>query len=215
MHSPKDAPDSSLSYMMGRVNAEFSRPKGGFYVKRDSISHEKLSRDLSAAKNPVLLLATAFSLKAFLDFLRQGKMVLKLPAGSRLMETGGFKGRAGEVSRAELYRLCKERLGLRHFVSEYGMTELSSQFYCVYPSKIFQAPAWMRTIAVDPDTGREAAKGRSGVLRHVDLANVGSVAAVQTEDLGRLKDGGFEFLGRAKGAELRGCSLTYEEFIRS
>ena len=76
-------------------------------------------------------------------------------------------------------------------------------------------PAWLRSWVVDPRTGREAKKGRAGVLCHVDLANRGSVLAVQTEDLGRSVDGGFELLGRAKGAQLRGCSLTYEEFIRN
>ena len=46
-----------------------------------------------------------------------------------------------------------------------------------------------------------------GIIRVFDLANVFSVAAIQTGDLG-LKDGdGFELLGRSAMAEPRGCSL--------
>jgi hypothetical protein len=42
----------------------------------------------------------------------------------------------------------------------------------------------------------------------VDLANTGSLIAVQTGDLGRCVEDGFEVLGRAPGAEARGCSIA-------
>ena len=42
---------------------------------------------------------------------------------------------------------------------------------------------------------------------HFDLANVFSVAAIQTEDLGIRRGEGFELIGRAQIAEPRGCSL--------
>lgn len=45
------------------------------------------------------------------------------------METGGFKGRVARVPKADLYRLFRERLGIESVVNEYGMTELSTQFY--------------------------------------------------------------------------------------
>ena len=120
------------------------------------------------------------------------------------METGGFKGRARSISKSALYRQCREFLGIHEndCVSEYGMTELSSQFYAVGSKALFRGPAWTRTIEC------------GGLLRHFDLANRGSVMAVQTEDRGRIRPGGFELLGRARKAELRGCSLSYEEFIR-
>jgi hypothetical protein len=38
--------------------------------------------------------------------------------------------------------------------------------------------------------------------------------AIQTDDLGVARDGGFELLGRAAGAEARGCSLAVEELLR-
>jgi hypothetical protein len=45
------------------------------------------------------------------------------------------------------------------------------------------------------------------LLRVIDLANIGSVMAVQTEDLAARRGDGFELLGRAASAEPRGCSL--------
>ena len=161
-----------------------------------------------------MILATAFSLKGFLNYLKDKKISLKLPGGSRLMETGGFKGRVKAVSKRALYAECEKRLGIKgeFCFSEYGMTELSSQFYAP-ASGIFKGPSWVRTLVIDPRTGKEAKRGEPGLLRHFDLANRGSVLAIQTEDLGRAKGGGFELLGRAPGADLRGCSLNYEKFL--
>jgi hypothetical protein len=60
---------------------------------------------------------------------------------------------------------------------------------------------------VSPETGHEAADGEAGLIRIFDLANVFSVMAIQTEDLGVRRGEGFELLGRAQFAEPRGCSL--------
>ena len=211
---PKDAPDSSLSHMMGLVNRRFARSRGRFYFKKGQPLYRELLADLKKTRKPVFLLATAFSLKGFLERLAAEGRTLKLASGSRLMETGGFKGRTRAVSKKALYAECRKRLGLKpeRCHSEYGMTELSSQFYATAGGP-FRGPAWVRTAVVDPVTGRRAKEGGLGVLRHFDLANRGSVMAVQTEDVGRERRGAFELQGRASESELRGCSLTYEEFL--
>lgn len=216
IQSPREAPDSSLSHMMGVVNRLFAEGRGRTYIKEGGIRSEALVRDLKALKGPALILSTAFSLKSFLEYLAEKKIYLKLPKGSRLMETGGFKGRVKEISKRQLYAECKKFLGIeKNFcISEYGMTEMSSQFYSV-GGKCFVRPEWVRTLVIDPKTGKEAKKGSVGVLRHFDLANRGSVMAIQTEDLGRTVNGGFELIGRAEGSELRGCSLSYEEFLKA
>ena len=202
--SPKDAPDSSLSFMMGVVRRKFAKGGGRFYIKEGRPLFRELTVDLGQVKSKVVVLATALALKGFLDYLKRKKISLRLPVGSRLMETGGFKGALRSVSKAVLYAECEKVLGIskNDCVSEYGMTELSSQFYSEGPKGLFRGPAWTRTLEC------------KGLLRHFDLANRGSVMAVQTEDRGKMRSGGFELLGRAKGAELRGCSLSYEEFIR-
>lgn len=201
--SPQDAPDSSLSFMMGVVR-KFAKNGGKFYIKEGRPLFNELAADLGRVKSKLMILSTALALKGFLNFLKKQKISLRLPAGSRLMETGGFKGASRSVTKVVLYAECQKILGIpvHRCVSEYGMTELSSQFYSVGPKGLFQGPTWVRTMA------------RNGLLVHFDLANRGSVMAVQTEDRGRTRSGGFELLGRAKNTELRGCSLTYEEFVR-
>jgi hypothetical protein len=51
------------------------------------------------------------------------------------------------------------------------------------------------------------------MLVHYDLANTGSVLAVQTSDAGRRVDGGFEVLGRLAGVEAKGCSLAADALL--
>ena len=71
----------------------------------------------------------------------------------------------------------------------------------------FQFPPWARGQIISPETGIEVAVGETGLIRIFDLANVFSVAAIQTEDLGVRRDNGFDLVGRAQLAEPRGCSL--------
>jgi len=60
---------------------------------------------------------------------------------------------------------------------------------------------------VDVVEVREVADGETGLIRVFDLANVFSVLAIQTEDLGVRRGDGFDLLGRTELAEQRGCSL--------
>ncbi len=181
-------PHSSLAYMIQKV--------GGRYVERPE-----------AVAEPVCLIGTAFH---FVNLLDTG-FALRLPPGSYVMETGGFKGRSREVAKPELYRLIRERFGVQRIINEYGMTELSSQFYSEENARKTM-PAWTRVVVIDPQTGKEAPTGKPGLLRIHDLANLWSAACIQTEDWGVAHaDGTFEILGRATGAEPRGCSLNAEE----
>ena len=144
------------------------------------------------------------------------------------METGGFKGKSREVSRDELYEMFANRLGLppTSCVSEYSMTELSSQAYtddllrrhvenATDRRGILRTPPWARVDIVDPASLEVISEPNSrGLIRWYDLANVGSVLAVQTTDMGeRTADGGFRLYGRAPDSDLRGCSLTIEEIV--
>ena len=131
-------------------------------------------------------------------------------AGSRVMETGGYKNRSRTLLKGELHALITERLGVprENIICEYGMSELSSQAYDsgIHP-RVFRFPPWVRVQIISPENGREVADGESGLIRIFDLANVFSVAAIQTEDLGVRRGDGFELIGRAQLAEPRGCSL--------
>jgi hypothetical protein len=118
------------------------------------------------------------------------------------------------MPKAELHQMIADFLGISesNIVCEYGMSELSSQAYDSVAgnrtgSRKFQFPPWARLQIISPETGREVGEGETGLIRLFDLANVYSVMAIQTEDLGVRRGGGFELLGRAAISEPRGCSL--------
>jgi hypothetical protein len=193
--SARDAPHSSLVHMFSTV--------GPVFVGRAdwSVDLTEFRRLRSAATKPIGLMGTAFNFVQLIDEV--GTMML--PSGSRVLETGGYKGRSREVSRKELHEMIRSAFGMADIVIEYGMCELSSQAYA-HEDGIFRFPPWVRAQIVSPENGREV-KDQTGLVRVLDLANVWSVMAVQTEDLGLRRGHGFELLGRASGAEARGCSL--------
>ena len=41
------------------------------------------------------------------------------------------------------------------------------------------------------------------------------MTSILTEDVGIAVDGGFQLLGRAEGAQAKGCSLAVEEFLQA
>jgi len=222
---PAEWPQSSLGYMMRTVARELGED-GGFFLHGGKLELDAFVRAARRAQDdgiPVCIAGTAFAYVHLFDALRGAGLRLHLPEGSRAMETGGFKGRSREVGRDELYADFPALLGIPQdrVFAEYGMTELLSQHYDVVLTeperalhvghRVKSSPPWVRVLVIDPESGREAPHGTVGALRHVDLANRGSVVAVQTEDLGYALDAThFVLLGRRPGAVLRGCSLDAE-----
>ncbi len=233
--------------------------------KREVRASSRRLLHVPRAANPVHVLGTAFSFVHLLDFLANRNLRFNLPAGSRVMETGGYKNRSRSMPKTELHQLITERLGVppSQIICEYGMSELSSQAYdgtiqandlnLPHPGPLpkerencrqsagksvvggkskertllfllpegegqgegkravkthyFHFPPWARVQIISPETGHEVADGETGLIRVFDLANVFSVMAIQTEDLGVRRGDGFELIGRAVLAEARGCSL--------
>ncbi len=218
--SPEDAPRSSLSRMFGWVTEEFGLPESRFFVEEDVLRVENVVHDLCEAQwsgQPVMLLGAAFAFVHLFDYLAEHNLRFELPEGSRAMETGGFKGRAREMTKPELHALFEQRLGLPAWrvVNEYGMTELSSQFYDPSLREHRRSdrktpPPWTRVQIIDPQTNAFASPGRQGLIRVFDAANLWSVMSIQTDDIGVVDGNGFVVLGRAGGAMPRGCSLNAE-----
>jgi hypothetical protein len=219
------APHSSLVHMFEIVRQKFGMAGSAFVGNisteglwtinfTTTIQRLKIAADIG---EPLTLLGTAFSFVHLLDYLSENDLQFKLPKGSRVMETGGYKNHSRTMSKTELHTLITERLGVpcENILCEYGMSELSSQAYdseiqnpeSRIQNHVFQFPPWTRVQIVSPETGREVAEGETGLIRVLDLANVFSVAAIQTEDLGIRRGDGFELIGRAQLAEQRGCSL--------
>lgn len=217
--SRRTLPDSSLSFLADHVLERFGGPGSETVLGRDGIELERARRWLAAgaaAGEPVVVLATALALADLLDRLAAGGGRFALPPGSVLFETGGFKGRRRKLDRATLLATVEERLGLprSRVVREYGMTELTSHFYTAAlaggdPDR-FLPPPWTRVRILDPLSLEESPEGETGLIAVLDLANVGSALHLLTEDLGVAEPPGFRLVGRAAGAELRGCSLAAE-----
>ncbi len=222
--SPTAAPESSLSYMIGAVSDELAS-RTLWLSDRDGLPDAEAFRDAAngAARggDPVLVVGTAFGLVHLLERLLESGLQVRLPEGSRIMETGGFKGRSRELSRPALREAMTRLLGVpaSQVVGEYGMTELLSQLYepvlteGVAAAGRYVPPPWLRVRALDPGTLAEVPAGREGLLCFHDLANVGSTSVVLTEDVGTVGPDGVHLRGRVAGAEPRGCSLAVDDLL--
>jgi hypothetical protein len=221
--SDVEAPHSSLSHMCALFARAFGDGDSGhtFFVRGGALEVDALLARVASLPRgvPALVLATSFGLVHCLDAM--GEQTVALPPRSRVMQTGGYKGRSREVSAAALRQGVARAFGVdeRAVVAEYGMTELSSQFWeatlvdehAVHGE--YAEPPWARVVPVDPETLTPVADGQVGIARIEDLANVDSAFAVLTQDRVRRTGIGFELLGRAPGAPPRGCSIALDEML--
>jgi hypothetical protein len=219
-----EARDSSLEYMLARFAEWFGTECT--WVWRDgaldlALLAERL-RDAEKAGEPVALLGTSFAFVHAEDGL--GDRRFDLPRGSRVMQTGGYKGRSREVDPEVLLAAISGRFGVPEprIINEFGATELSSQMYGTTlvesidrspgPRRLW-VPPWVRATPVDPDTLEPVEGDGVGILRIDDTANLDSVCCIQTADLARRLDDGIVVLGRARGATPRGCSLAADQAL--
>ncbi|HOX03926.1 MAG TPA: hypothetical protein P5555_16760 [Candidatus Paceibacterota bacterium] len=244
-----DAPHSSLACMIDSILERLGA--------RDAVRAGRVDRagawalDIASATaaldagqaegRPLLILGTAIAFVQLLEAIESAGALYRLPPGTRIMETGGYKSRARTFSRPALVRRLERAFGVprTHVVGEYGMCELSSQGYTrpvpmAAPSSggdspprsagmpvwhdspalpFFRFPPWARVRIRSPETGELAGSREPGLIEVVDLANVASVLALQTLDLGRLDLEGVELIGRARDAEPRGCSRLMVETV--
>jgi hypothetical protein len=193
------------------------------YIGPQGLDVPGLRQALDAAvaeSRQVALMGASFSFVHLLDALEGQDIRYRLPAGSRILDTGGYKGQARELPLEAFYDGLATAFGVPRdrCINMYGMTELSSQFYdagnAVVPS-VKRAPHWVRSRVLDPLTGQDVPPGEPGVLAHCDLANFNSAIAILTEDVGVAVEGGFLLLGRAEGAQAKGCSLAVQEFLEA
>lgn len=200
---------SSLSHMISHLSRRVAGGKTVWCCDGDYRMDMGLFRlELEKQDGPVLVLGTSFALAQ----AAESGGAARLPAGSVLFDTGGYKGRHREIPKDEFMSLLGETFGVpaSGVWNEYGMTEWSSQGYARGDTGLHRFPPWMRIVLRDPASGAEVAPGETGLVEAYDLANVGSVMAVGTRDLARWESGGLRILGRLAAGDARGCSLSYE-----
>lgn len=181
---------------------------------------------------------TGFGFLHLLERLQAERFELPLHPSSRVMETGGYKGRGRELPPLELHRRLARAFGLpeNQVCAEYGMTELSSQAYQVFDRSdapwpelpVYRPTETLRVRAVDP-AGRPCLPGVVGLLEVCDPLNLTSAAWLLLGDVGltlptatnaplpadaamapphRCCD--FQVLGRAQRLAARGCGLAVD-----
>jgi len=221
--SPAEQPDSSLVHMIAELVATLGPPQADAptYFIQDGILDlaaldERVAKLLYEGVDEVLVLGTSLAYAHLLDALAEAKF--RLPERARVMQTGGFKTSERELDAATLRRDIARAfcIDARAVVSEYGMTELSSQFWetTTGAMNVYVEPPWARVIPVDAETLLPVQDGDVGLARIEDLLNVDSAVAIVTADRVRRVQGGFELLGRMPGAPPRGCSIATEEMLR-
>lgn len=207
LNDAQESPDSSLSHMVALFPTGLGAAGSvSWHLPNGRLDRDDLRARLATASGPVFVCATAFALADWLD-----SSPAPLPAGSWLMVTGGFKGHAVSYDDDALFAAARARLTPARLVTEYGMTELSSQLWGE-PNGPYAAPPWLRVVAVDPVSGVALPVDQPGQLRFFDLCNLDASIGVETMDLGAVHaDGRVTLHGRLDGAPARGCSLTVEE----
>lgn len=221
-----EAPQSSLAYMLSSLFEQYASA-GGFFIRDGQLDSQSVVRVLRSASEPLLVFGTALALVHFLDFCVASRATFALPAGSRLVETGGFKGHGRSVDRDDFYQTLSSTFGvpLEMCISEYGMCELGSQWYDASLSDALAGrpprhalkigPHWTRALVVDPVSAQPLPSGSVGLLQVFDLSNRGSIAAVLTGDLVSQEADGFIYVGRSQSVPPKGCSITVDSMLRS
>ncbi len=238
----EENPSSSLGFMLTEIVRTLGDDASGFAFSANSgLDLEFLTKSLRDAElnsMPVHLLGTSLAYAELLKAL--DKQRFSLPAGSRIMETGGNKGRKTEVNATELRDELAALFGIPEAMiyAEYSMCELSSQLYEIRdPSGasplpepgLFLAPPWCEVHILNPHTLEPIEDDTVGQIAIFDLCNIDSAAYVLTGDLGQWQKlnadcskslaknpkRALKLLGRASSAEPKGCSLAWEELAKS
>lgn len=209
---PTETPASSLTTMFGFL-APDEDPRR-WLATPDHTFDLSLLRSRARNTTPILLFGTTLSLL----HLTEASPPLPLPPGSSIFQTGGSKGLRDHHDPHHASKRIHSHFHLPEdrLINEYGMTELSSQFYYEQSSHGHLAPPWMRVRVINPSNNLPVAPGETGYLIAQDLANLDSVQAVRTQDFARAIDHShFELLGRDPGALPRGCSRASDSFFQS
>lgn len=208
-------PQSSLLWMM-----DFLREQLGSWklmvdpTKSEDLAElELLLQDSFDLEIPLIMFGTSL---AMYDLFQKNRLNRPddqpLHHESKIITTGGWKGRNIEISQYQLEGDLSYWLGLSRFnmMREYSMSEMSSQLYA-YAAEVpeYKSMPWLRYRVVDPLTQKDVKEGEHGAIAFYDLANAYSCPFILTEDEGSIgPNGGLILHGRLGGAVEKGCSIS-------
>jgi hypothetical protein len=208
------APTMGMAIGLDQSRRHFGTPDSVFLVGRTGVDVKGLVKALRASESsgvPVCLIGATSAYVYFFKACKEKGARFRLPAGSRVCDGGGYRGRFGVVTRDDYYALVAEVLGVpeHHCVNTLGLGETATNYFddvlrehalghpAAQRHKV--SPPWTRTQVFDIESREVCAPGKVGLLRHYDLCNLPTVIGVQTDNLGVMDGrGGFEIIGRAK-----------------
>ncbi|UCG78627.1 MAG: acyl-protein synthetase [Nitrospirota bacterium] len=213
--SPELAPSMGMAIGIDQTRRHFGTDDSMFLLGKSGIHINdmiKALRESEASGVPVALIGATSAYVYFFQACKRKKMSFKLPPGSRICDGGGYRGRFGKVTRDDYYDMVEGTLGIpnSHCVNVLGEAETATNLFddslrrCVkgLPPKqrTRPVPPWSRVLAMNIDDLSPLPDGEVGLLAHWDLANIPTVLAVITDNLGYTTDGGrgCEMVGRAK-----------------
>ncbi len=174
------------------------------------------------ADQPVLIFGFTFMVwQCLLEPLRERGMQLPLAQGI-LFHSGGWKKLQHlAVDNASFKARCQQLLGLSRVHNFYGMVEQVGSVFVECEAGHLHAPVFADLLVRDPQTLAPVPLGQPGLLQVVSALPYSYPGhSVLTEDLGLLlgeddcpcgRHGRyFTVLGRQQGAEVRGCSDTFQ-----
>lgn len=213
--SPELAPSMGMAIGMEQTRRHFGTDDSMFLLGKSGIDINNLLKALRESEEsgvPVALIGATAAYVYFFQACRRKKISFRLPAGSRVCDGGGYRGRFGVVTRDDYYAMVREILGVPEYfcVNVLGEAETATNLFDdslrrhikgLAPQKrVRPVPPWSRVLALNIDDLTPLPDGEVGLLAHWDLANVSAVLAVITDNLGYTTDNGTgcEMVGRAK-----------------
>lgn len=213
--SPEMAPSMGMAIGMDQTRRAFGTPDSEFLLGKSGIHINKLLkalRESEATGVPIAIIGATSAYVYFFQACRRKKMKFCLPPGSRICDGGGYRNRFGIVTRDDYYAMVQEILGIpeHHCVNVLGEAETATNLFDDalrrhvkgLPKRVRTRPVppWSRVLAMSIDELKPLPGGEVGLFAHWDLANVPTVLAVITDNLGYMTDNGTgcEMVGRAK-----------------
>jgi len=219
----RSAPHMAMACHQESIAAELGDPElSAAVVTPTGVELRLLAARLDAAiaaDRPVVLIGGSFAFVNVCDALQEQGRSWSLPAGSRLMDGGGFKGRSRVVTVEELRAAASRVFGIADgcFVNMFGMTELANQLYDAADLPVGPlgerpkgASRFIRPIVRDPFTLQPRMAG-IGLLEVADMCVLDRPNVLLTGDQAVACPDGVAIAGRIPGGPSRGCSLTLDE----
>jgi hypothetical protein len=219
---PDAAPTMIMAYGMDLIERTFGDPGlSGSALGQRGVDYDRLRAMLDRAVEagrPVVMIGASFAFVNICDQLEAQGRRWQLPAGSRMIDAGGFKTHSRVIGTEDLRSLVFRSFGIAPADCKnlFGMTELASQLYDGADRPVGPrgerpkcSETFVKACVRDPLTLEMKPDGR-GLLEVFDLCVLDRPPVVLTGDIGVASPDGVAIVGRVERAP-RGCSLVLDQ----